>query len=298
MYGFQSYISMPIFLKDGSFYGTLCAIDPSPAKLKNDGIIGMFRLFAELIGGQLETVLSLASAEAELIDVREASVLREQFIAVLGHDLRNPLASIDAGIKLLQKPHIDEKSMAIIGLMQKSVERMTAIINDVLDFARGRLGGGIPLKLTQEPIDSLLLQVIRELQLSHPDNAIETDLHLDRQVVVDRERIGQLFSNLLGNALTHGHRNAPVKVRARTSDERLEISVSNEGQAIPSGILARLFLPFARGEQSAQQGLGLGLYIASEIAKAHGGKITVQSSADQTTFSFAMPLRIVAETHA
>lgn len=101
MYGFESYISAPIFLKDGSFFGTLCAIDPKPAKLKNPGVIGMFQLFAELIAIQLEAGRRLAVAEANLLDAQATAKLRDQFIAVLGHDLRNPLASIGAGVELM-----------------------------------------------------------------------------------------------------------------------------------------------------------------------------------------------------
>jgi signal transduction histidine kinase len=290
MYGFQSYISMPIFLKDGSFYGTLCAIDPAPRKINNDGIVGMFKLFAELIGEQVETHLRLESAESELVDAHEAAVLREQFIAVLGHDLRNPLASIGAGVELLRKRATDDQALTIVELMRQSVRRMTSITNDVLDFARGRLGGGVALKLTAAPLEPCLRQVIEELQLIHPDRTVETSFHIQEMVTADRDRIGQLFSNLLGNALTYGPPSEPVQVKAATSGGRFELSVTNKGAPIPDDIQARLFLPFVRGIQSNQKGLGLGLYIASEIAKAHGGMLGVTSSLKSTTFSFSMPL--------
>jgi GAF domain-containing protein len=103
MYGFQSYISMPIVLADGSFWGTLCAIDPRPARLNNPETIGMFKLFAELIGFHLSASERLAASEASLLDERKTSELREQFIAVLGHDLRNPLASVDAGARRIRR---------------------------------------------------------------------------------------------------------------------------------------------------------------------------------------------------
>jgi GAF domain-containing protein len=109
MYGFQSYISMPIFLSDGSFYGTLCALDPKPAKVKDPGIIGMFRLFADLIGIHLENAKRLMTAESNLLDAKQTGELQEQFLAVLGHDLRNPLGAIAAGAKLLRKTALDEK---------------------------------------------------------------------------------------------------------------------------------------------------------------------------------------------
>jgi signal transduction histidine kinase len=188
MYGFQSYISMPIFLKDGSFYGTLCAIDPKPAKLKNSGVVGMFRLFADLIGIHLDSALQLATAEARLADAEATSELRDQFIAVLGHDLRNPLASIAAGANLLQRTPLDPKARSITELMQKSVVRMSALIDNVMDFARGRLGGGIAISRTATPLAPVLQQIVDELRTAHPSKTIETDFDLSRPVSADREK--------------------------------------------------------------------------------------------------------------
>src|SRR6202167_1488911 len=120
-YGFQSYISMPIVLADGTFFGTLCAIDPRPARLNTPQTVGMFKLFAELIATHLEAVDRVAASEAKLLSERETSELREQFIAVLGHDLRNPLASIEAGTKILAKTNSKDAADEVLGLMHKSV---------------------------------------------------------------------------------------------------------------------------------------------------------------------------------
>ena len=290
MYRFQSYISMPIFLKDGSFFGTLCAIDPKPAKLKNPGVIGMFKLFAELIAFHLDANQRVATAEANLLDARATSQLREQFIAVLGHDLRNPLASIAAGAEILQKTQTDEKARSIIKMIGKSVARMSSLINDVLDLARGRLGGGLALVRSPTSLESALSQVVAELQTTHPDRTIETEFHLAYPVVADRGRICQLFSNLLANALMYGAKDEPVRVKA-TTNGKFELAVCNKGTPIPSAAMDRLFQPFSRGEvQPSQGGLGLGLYIASEIAQAHAGTIEVTSSAEETCFTFVMPL--------
>jgi signal transduction histidine kinase len=290
MYGFQSYISMPIFLKDGSFFGTLCAIDPKPAKLKNEGVIGMFRLFAELIAFHLDAGRRLAAAEANLLDARTAAEVREQFIAVLGHDLRNPLASIGAGTQLLQKTPLDEKARLIVALMDQSVARMAALIANILDFARGRLGGGLTLTRSDAPLEPVLRQVIAELQATHPGRAIDAEFHMTQPVVADSSRIGQLLSNLLGNALTYGAKGELVGVKA-TTNGRFVLAVCNKGAPIPAATMTRLFQPFARGDvRREQQGLGLGLYIASEIARAHGGTIDVASSAEETCFTFSMPL--------
>jgi len=142
-YGFRSYISMPIVLADGQFFGTLCAIDPKPATVNTPEVIGMFELFAELIAFHLDAIRRVSRSEAALSNEQEASHLREQFIAVLGHDLRNPLAGIAAATRLLMKTPLNEHAKNLLGLMQGSVQRMAGLIDNVLDFARGRLGGGI-----------------------------------------------------------------------------------------------------------------------------------------------------------
>ncbi len=292
MYGFQSYISMPIRLPDGSFFGTLCAIDPRPARLKNPETIGMFKLFAELIGFHLDASDRLAASEASLLDERSASELREQFIAVLGHDLRNPLASIDAGAKMLLKEALSPRGATVVGLVQSSVGRMSELIDNVLDFARGRLGGGLLLSRDAQPaLGPALEQVVEELRAAWPDRTIETRFSIARPVSCDRARIAQLLSNLVGNALTHGAPDAPVTVSASTDDSVFSLSVANKGAPLPPAILERLFQPFFRvAARPGQHGLGLGLYIAREIAAAHGGTLAAASSANETRFTFRMPV--------
>jgi signal transduction histidine kinase len=292
MYGFQSYISMPINLANGTFFGTLCAIDPRPARLKNNQTIEMFKLFAELIAVHLDVTERLASSEASLLNELQARELREQFIAVLGHDLRNPLASIDAGATLLLKTPLDQKALGIVTLMQKSVVRMSVLINNVLDFARGRLGGGLALNRTLDaPLEPALSQVVAELRSSHPERVIDVQFRLGAPVICDPHRIAELFSNLLGNALTYGAPAEPIRVLAATDEHHFELSVANGGEPIPAGALERLFQPFTRGaDRPNQQGLGLGLYIASEIAKAHGGTFDVTSTPAETRFTLRMPL--------
>jgi sigma-B regulation protein RsbU (phosphoserine phosphatase) len=239
---------------------------------------------AEVVAQQLRSDTALSSQ-------RQDAELREQFIAVLGHDLRNPLASIAAGLRLLERSKLDEQAEAIIVLMQKTVVRMASLIDNVLDFARGRLGGGITLTLSTQPLEPVLWQVVGELQSTHPESKIDMDLALTKPVTADPVRIGQLFSNLLGNALTYGVEGKPVTVTART-EYQFELSICNEGNPIAPAAMDRLFYPFARGEvRPSQQGLGLGLYIASEIAKAHGGTIDVTSTPDLTCFTLRMPLQ-------
>ncbi|MGO7960772.1 PAS domain-containing sensor histidine kinase [Rhizobium leguminosarum] len=232
-----------------------------------------------------------ATIKSKLAFEQQTAELREEFIAVLGHDLRNPLASIAAAARMLRKEKQTDRAIKVLDLMQGSVVRMSALIDNVLDFARGRLGGGITLDRRAEHLEPLLRQVIEELRFSHLDRAIEVTIEFDGPINCDSGRIGQLVSNLLGNALTHGTPDEPVRLSAATVDGRLELWIANGGAPISSDAMTRLFQPFFTGEAgTSQRGLGLGLHIASEIARAHGGTITVSSDHKETRFTFVMPL--------
>lgn len=227
----------------------------------------------------------------ELAREQETARLRDQFIAVLGHDLRNPLASIGGAARLLRKETLSEKGQNVLGLMEASTDRMAGLIDDVMDFARGRLGGGIAVNLQDLDLEPLLRQVIAEFEASHPDRLIEYDLQLPAYAPVDPGRLGQLVSNLIANALTYGSVDAPVRLEAASAGERLTLSVANSGPPIPEAAMKRLFQPFVRGEvQPHQGGLGLGLHIAAEIAKAHGGELRASSCAEETRFTLTLPL--------
>lgn len=229
--------------------------------------------------------------QALLDSERQTSELREQFIAILGHDLRNPLAAISSGMRLLQKEQSAAKRKYISEMVEGSIVRMGSLIDNVLDFARGRLGTGIPLELrTDVSLSTVLELVVSELRLGIPDRIIETDIDLPNPIKCDPSRISQLVSNLLGNALTHGSTSVPVRVHADSDGGILTIWVTNGGDPISPEAIERLFQPFFRGEvRHRQQGLGLGLYIASEIAKAHEGAVSVASSSEETRFTFRMP---------
>ncbi len=232
------------------------------------------------------------ATEERLQRERETAELREQFIAVLGHDLRTPLASIVTAARLLDRTVQTEKEHQVIAMMQSAGMRMARLIDDVLDLARARLGGGLQLNRDGEkPLVPVLIQVVEELSLVSTGRTIDAEFKVDRPVNCDRSRMGQLLSNLLGNALTHGASDKPVIVRATTKNGSFELWVANSGEPIPEAAMAKLFQPFFRGAaRVSQRGLGLGLYIATEIAKAHGGELTVSSAPDETRFAFTMPL--------
>ncbi len=290
-YGFQSYISVPIYRRGGDFFGTLCAIDPKPARVNTPESVAMFKLFAELIALHLDAHDRLTKSELELLDERQRSELREHFIAVLGHDLRNPLGAIGAAASALTRSALPGKSAEMALVIKRSAARMADIIDNVLDFARGRLGGGLTLASAPDPRLAVIMnQVVDELRTASPARQIETDIELTRAVPCDSGRIGQLLSNLLGNALEHGDPATPIRVKARTPEDRFELTVANRGPEIPPHLHAKLFEPFYRAAFTPQRpGLGLGLYISSEIARAHRGRLQVTSGDGETVFTFDMP---------
>jgi signal transduction histidine kinase len=290
-YGLQSYISFPIILKNGSFFGTLCAIDPKPAHLNNPQVLGMFKLFADLIAFHLDAAELLALAELRLREEREMAQLRDQFIGILGHDLRNPVGAVMNVAQMMLRMPLDDKMQRLANIVLGSSYRMRALIENVLDFARGQMGGGLPLRRNPDaPIEGYLNQVISELQVLFPGREIETRFEINGPVNLDAERVGQIFSNLLSNALNHGKKDSPIIAFATDTNGAFTLAVANAGKKIPDEVMSRLFQPFYRGAvDPGKDGLGLGLYISAQIAKAHGGVLEATSANDETRFTLTIP---------
>jgi signal transduction histidine kinase len=181
--------------------------------------------------------------------------------------------------------------MRVVDLVEASASRMAGLIDNVLDFARGRLGGGLSVTRTVDPdLEAMLEQTVAEMRAVWPNRIVQSRIALNKPVACDSGRIAQLLSNLLANAFTHGDPGGAVRVEAVSGDDGFEISVANSGQPIPASILDNLFQPFSRASARAdQEGLGLGLYIASEIARAHDGSLNVASAMGETRFTFRMP---------
>lgn len=203
---------------------------------------------------------------------------REQFVGILGHDLRNPVQAILMGAELLAA--LPEPYASVVTKIVRSGRRMEAIIRDVMDFARGRLGGGIPVSLRPCDLHRICNEVVAEMRQAHPDRDIGLELVAEIQCECDSDRIEQVLSNLLGNAVVHGA--DPIRVRVWAELDEIVMSVENQGNPIPAALLPKLFEPFSHGSRSSTsrgdvQGLGLGLYIVSEIVRAHAGTITVSS---------------------
>lgn len=293
LYQIESYISVPIILADGRYFGNLCALDPNPAKLAEPRIVSMFNRFAALIASQLDSELRQEQQHTALLDERAASELREQFIAILGHDLRSPLQAVYATADLLERKLVYPAHADMASRIKANARRMSLLIDDVLDFARGRLGGGIGVELTEvEDINAGLGTVVQELRDAKPDCKIITDIHVERSVRCDLGRLQQVASNLLANALTHGISQQPIKISAYADEHDLVLEVWNAGEPIPVESICRIFEPFWRHSVSASRnGLGLGLHICAQIVKAHQGRISVTSTAQNgTQFTARLPL--------
>jgi signal transduction histidine kinase len=284
IYNIESYISVPIVLPNGEYFGNLCAIDPRPAVVSDTRTLTMFTLFAELIALQLDSERERSATEAALLDERATAELREQFIAVLGHDLRNPLAAVGATAELLTRR--EDPGLVSLGMrLRTTTKRMSRLIDDVLDFARGRLGGGLGVMLAPaSDMTDALADIVAELRAAHPGRVVLEHIEVHRSIECDRGRVQQLLSNLLANALHHGAPDQPVIVDVRVEADELVITVSNLGYPIGLADLEKVFEPYWRPATSQPGGgLGLGLYICSQIVKAHGGILSVSSSAEAGT---------------
>ena len=230
-------------------------------------------------------------SEAALQTVAQEAALREQFIAVLGHDLRNPLAAMSSGMNILRRMHDDADTRAMLKAMSGSVMRMAGLIDDVMDFARARLGDGLA-RQPKHPMTLLptLEQTVQEIRSANPDCAITQHFDFTDPVICEPARIAQLLSNLLSNAVSHGDPARPIHVAAFDEGGAFCLTVANEGLRIPDTARAMLFSPFARADvRESQNGLGLGLFIAAEIAKGHRGTLTFTSDDDGTVFRVEIP---------
>jgi signal transduction histidine kinase len=294
LYKIESYISVPIVLRDGRYFGNLCAIDPAPADVANPKTIRIFERFAKLIAMSLDHQEVSDRDHATIDDQRATGELREQFIAILGHDLRNPLHAVYVSAEVLEKRSTDPAVVKeFAGRIKASAKRMSALIDDVLDFARGKLGGGLSIHVDEvADINGGLLAVVNELRDAQTDRQIVSEINVTQGIRCDLGRVQQITSNLISNALTHGSPQSPVKIVAHTNANELVLEVWNGGAPIPPENVAKIFEPFWRMSTSkGRQGLGLGLHICSQIVQAHKGKLSVTSTqTDGTTFTARLPL--------
>lgn len=227
---------------------------------------------------------------------------KEMFLAILGHDLRTPLGAVMTSAEFMaQTGNLSEPYADLASRIVRSTKRMNQMISAMLDFTRSRLGGGIPITAGSMDMADAVREVVAEVQAAYPDRAIQIEAGTSLEGEWDYDRIVQVLTNLVGNALQHGAPGAPVTVALRGEGDSVTVSVQNYGKQIPPEQRPTLFSPMKRSRSSAQDGrdgttgsLGLGLYIAERIVNAHKGRIDVESSNEgSTSFTVHLPRRAV-----
>jgi signal transduction histidine kinase/DNA-binding response OmpR family regulator len=226
-------------------------------------------------------------------EARRREEMEQQFLGMVSHDLRNPLASISLGARTLQRQErpSPEVLLRVAGRIATSADTMGRMVSDLLDFTRGRLGGGIPLERTTNDLALLCREVIDEFSVTHASSDIRLEGDARCEGTWDGPRMRQVLSNLLSNALRHAREGTPVYVRARRVEGEVELAVTNEGEPIPEELLPVLFEPFRRGSSKflPSGSLGLGLYIVRQVVEGHGGRVMVGSGEGVTSFTVRMP---------
>jgi signal transduction histidine kinase len=221
---------------------------------------------------------------------------REQMMGVLGHDLRNPISAINLSVNLLVKQEdLPQRAQLMVARVGRAAARMNQMISALLDFTRLRFRERLPLSTEAMDLRETCEQIVDELRSASPAQEIHLTATGDTRGEWDPTRIGQVLSNLVGNAVAHGDPSAPVEVALRATQDAMVLEVRNRGPVIPEETMAVLFQPFRRGAspdgaESASRGLGLGLYIVKETVLAHGGSIAVESTLERgTTFTVRLP---------
>jgi phosphoserine phosphatase RsbU/P len=265
---------------------------------KVQGILVVLRGAPRTGGDQDEWLLSAIADQAavamEKTRLDRIGEFREQLIGIVGHDLRNPLTTIlMASQVLLQCEGLGEKETELTRKITRSAMSATRLIDQLLDLTRSRLGGGIPIEPKRFDMTDVCRQVIDETALTHPEKTLLVDMRGDLTGVWDRDRMYQLLANLVGNAVRYGEPRSPIQLRVDGAETEIVIDVANRGEPIAPEALPIIFDAFRQGRATAlsrTHGLGLGLFIAQQIARSHGGSIAVTSSESEgTTFRVRMP---------
>ncbi len=266
--------------------------------LVGNRLLGVLTLYAnrEVSDGMLAAVSTAADQIAIAVDRDAGERFRELFIGILGHDLRNPLNAVSMAIYLLSQTATDNQK-STISRLDTSARRMERMIAQLLDFTRARSGGGIALVRVAGDLATICAQTVDELRVANPNRTIDLTVVGKTRGLWDTDRMAQVFSNLVANAITYGSRELPVEVRLTAADTQVVCTVRNFGPVISAELMPHLFDPFRRARHAkvaATQGLGLGLFICQQIVAAHGGSTVVQSTEQAgTLFTITLPLRPV-----
>jgi sigma-B regulation protein RsbU (phosphoserine phosphatase) len=246
----------------------------------------------ELLSSRTKLEKLVAESLKQEEAAQDRALYAEQMVGIVSHDLRNPLSAVHIGVHALLKMSPDERQLRMLERVSRSVDRANRLIAELLDFTAARLGSGIPITPAEFDLHSLGAEVVADLALTFPDSALSHKGQDVGNVTLDADRIAQVIGNLVGNAMVYGEPGRDVTVSTQVDSTHAHVAVHNHGTPIPPEALAGLFAPMVRGVTGgADRSVGLGLYIVSEIAKAHGGRVAVTSTAGAgTTFVVSLPV--------
>ena len=228
-------------------------------------------------------------------DLEQALLLRDELMGIVGHDLRNPLSAIVSLVALSKDgDSLPPRARDRLARVEAAAARMREIIDTLLDLTRSRFAGALPVSIVPTDLAPVCEAVVQELEAAYPSHPIALAIAGDCNGIWDPCRLGQVISNLVGNALTHGDPRGPVRISMEGGTESVIIEIQNRGPVIPAEHLPALFEPFRRGasrqKSAGHRGLGLGLHIAKQIVVTHRGSISARSSADEgTVFRVELP---------
>jgi len=300
-----SYLAVPVMSRSGEVLGGLFFGHSRPARFteQHERVTRSLAATAALAIDNAKlyrATLDAQEKQRRLVESQGETIrLTELFIGVLAHDLRTPLAAMLTASELVRSrlPSEETRNLKTVDRVIASGQRMSRMIEQLLDYTRLRVGHGMVLEPKAADLGALVSQAADEVQQSHPGAPITVEQKGELTGRWDVDRLGQVFSNLIGNAIQHGHGDGVRIVVDGSDPERVRAYVHNEG-AIPSPLLPRVFEPLIGGSRGKDRaGLGLGLFITREIVAAHGGSVTVNSTeGDGTTFAVSLPRSTEAQT--
>lgn len=239
--------------------------------------------------------VGIGTVVREITQLRRAEEFQRHVLAIVGHDLRTPISATSLAAQvLLRSGALGERQQKSVAVICASAQKMDRIVRDLLDYSRARVGQGLVIEPREADLNLVCQRVLDEAQAAHPDRELILERAADGLGLWDADRLEQALSNLVSNALTHGHPGKPVLLRCQDREESVAVEVENEGPPIALALVSQIFEPFRRGGESvagSAQGLGLGLFIAREIVRAHGGEIEFRSAEGRTVFRLTLPRR-------
>lgn len=291
-YGVESYLGVPLYKRDGTVFGTLCALDRAPVLLSADSC-DLLRTTASLIAFELEEHERQFRRDADMREARATTERCERFLAIVAHDLRNPLSAILTSAKMAgrnrESPHRVAK---YVHQISTSGERVKRLVSELLDLARTRLGAGLSITRAPTDLGVLCVNIVSEFIAANPAHDITLNISDNVAGFWDGDRLMQAISNIVGNAIIHGASNGPVRIGVTDLGDVVEVEVVNTGKAIAPEILGKIFDPYRRGALASERqpsGLGLGLYIVQQIAVAHNGAAYIRSDETETVVTLRLP---------